>query len=1105
MSEIEALNDESLTDLSDPPAAVQSTSAPQDSSIEPAAAIRGRRPSRTTAANASKRRSPPSPSPPRQQPPSPASSYTSVFSHAPSAENWTVAGLRQVLTSAGVTIPRRSSKPDLLALYNSLQSGELQNSSPPLKSATTASKSRKSPYARPGPIFTPSRTGFRPPNRSSRPSASLGRAPDATAISPNLPRASAERQLATQPSEEPAFASTSRLARTSTPPSAAYSYTQPRINEPLPYPWPAAPPLTASPTPSAQAPAPAFPPPFPPPLSVHQALSGAILPQSLTQTPAIPPPSHAASSIPGPPFSLSTASSLPIPPNALALEPPPVANSIRSQILSGTDIDLFSLLSPISPPSADRQIDCGDFSVTLKNSANNPSRILSFTEFTIAFNRYTEVICTTFPHRRRELGDYLAIIAELALAYGGSHFYTYHKLFSAKCAIRVAQWNQCPYWGALDNELHNRVFLGCRNITCAVCRSISHSTTTCPFINPSIPPCPEPSQPRSTSYVPRTSNFPYNPPPPLLRHRLSSSESQVCTSFNTGRCSRPKCRFMHVCNYCGGAHARIICPVSKASNKNSKRYLSTPVNIFRLSSELVHHPDPQFTKYLLSGLSHGFHPGVGNLPSESLICPNLQSALTEPETVDTLIKKEIEANFMIGPFPVPPFNIFRVSPIGVATRKFSGKKRLIIDLSSPHNSPFPSINSLIPLEEFSLHYHDIDQAITLIKDAGRGAWLAKVDITSAFKVMPIHPSFWHLFGIRWQENFYFSVRLTFGCRSSPKIFDMLSEAICWILSNNYDIPYLVHLLDDFLIISPPDSIPAAHLLTTQKVFSELGIPLAQDKTAGPSTSIEFLGINLDSQKFQASLPKEKIDRMILVASTLAANPTCSKRELLSVLGHLNFAMRIIPQGRPFISHLLTLASSTHALEDQITLTDSCCNELSLWISFFKRWNGLSFFYKNLISSPVDIQLFTDAAPSIGYGGFYQGRWFASTWPCQLSNLPQSAASSALFELYPIVIAAFLWGKEWSATSILIHCDNEATVHCVNKSHSHSPMLNPLLRRLTWISACDQFIITARHIPGSKNQIADSLSRFSFQKFRTLAPEADPLPTPVPPFSKLIFP
>ncbi len=264
MSEIEVFRDESPTDSSDPPAAVQSTSDPQDNSTEPVAAIRGRQPSRTTAANASKRRSPPSPSPPRQQPPSPASS------HAPSAENWTVAEIRQVLTSAGVIIPRRSSKSDLLALYNSLQSGEFLNSSPPLESATTASKSRKSPYSRPGPIFTPSRTGLRPPNRSSRPSASLGRAPDTAALSPHLPRASTERQLATQPSEVSAFASTSRLTRTSTPPSAAYSYTQPRTNEPLPYPWPAAPPLTASPTPSAQAPAPVYPPPFyPPPPSLR--------------------------------------------------------------------------------------------------------------------------------------------------------------------------------------------------------------------------------------------------------------------------------------------------------------------------------------------------------------------------------------------------------------------------------------------------------------------------------------------------------------------------------------------------------------------------------------------------------------------------------------------------------------------------------------------------------------------------------------------------------------------------------------------------------------------------------------------------------------------
>ncbi|XP_057175701.1 uncharacterized protein LOC130545285 [Triplophysa rosa] len=620
------------------------------------------------------------------------------------------------------------------------------------------------------------------------------------------------------------------------------------------------------------------------------------------------------------------------------------------------------------------------------------------------------------------------------------------------------------------------------------------------MVNPPASSSPVPPPTASTAYVPHLLNLPANP---TIVEPTSSRAQEACMSFNAGKCVRQRCHYLHVCSHCSGAHARLICPVHRNDNKKLKPCLSNPVNVLHLAFELSNHPNTHLTDYLLTGLAKGFNPGIASPLSHSLICPNFQSALAEPDTVDRLIEKEIDDKFIIGPCSTPPFTVFRASPICVATRKFSGKKRLIFDLSSPHGSPFPSINSLIPLEEFSLHYHDVDQAITLIKNAGRGAWLAKVDITSAFKVMLIHPDFWHLFCICWRKKFYFSIRLTFGCRSSPKIFDLLSETICWILPNNYTILYLIHLLDDFLIISPPDSIPAAHLSKVQEVFAKLGVPLARKKTLGPNTSVEFLGINLDSLNFQASLPKEKIDRTILIASSLIDTPRCSKRDL-SILGHLNFAMCIIQQGRPFVSHLLSLASSVHALEDTIHLTSSCRDELSLWIQFLKQWNGISFFYNDMISHPDDIRLFTDAAPSVSFGGFYQDRWFASTWPPQLTVLPQSLASSALFELYPIVVVAYLWGKEWSASSIIIHCDNEATVHCINNGRSHSPALMPLLRRLTWISACDQFILTAKHIPGSKNQIADTLSRFSFQKFRLLAPEADPMPTPIPQYSELIF-
>lgn len=70
--------------------------------------------------------------------------------------------------------------------------------------------------------------------------------------------------------------------------------------------------------------------------------------------------------------------------------------------------------------------------------------------------------------------------------------------------------------------------------------------------------------------------------------------------------------------------------------------------------------------------------------------------------MDHLLAAELEQVFMIGPFSQPPFPTFCISPLGIATRKYSGKKRIIIDLLAPHGSHVPSINSLIPSKDYSL-------------------------------------------------------------------------------------------------------------------------------------------------------------------------------------------------------------------------------------------------------------------------------------------------------------------------------------------------------------------------------------------------------------------
>lgn len=74
---------------------------------------------------------------------------------------------------------------------------------------------------------------------------------------------------------------------------------------------------------------------------------------------------------------------------------------------------------------------------------------------------------------------------------------------------------------------------------------------------------------------------------------------------------------------------------------------------------------------------------------------------------------------------------------------------------------------------------------------------------------------------------------------------------------------VLHYLDDFLCIRPPKSIVWSVLLQTlEGVALRFGIPLAPEKTSGPSTEIQFLGIIIDTQAMECCLPIEKLEDLI---------------------------------------------------------------------------------------------------------------------------------------------------------------------------------------------------------------------------------------------------
>jgi len=128
------------------------------------------------------------------------------------------------------------------------------------------------------------------------------------------------------------------------------------------------------------------------------------------------------------------------------------------------------------------------------------------------------------------------------------------------------------------------------------------------------------------------------------------------------------------------------------------------------------------------------------------ICP-----LYFPNLVSENLSKEVALGRVADPFPSPPLPNFQVSPIGLVPKKHSAKFRTIFHLSFPKSGD-TSINSSIPKEDFSLQYTTIDNAIKAILGLGQECFLAKTDIESAFRLIPLRPSDYELFGMYWEDK-----------------------------------------------------------------------------------------------------------------------------------------------------------------------------------------------------------------------------------------------------------------------------------------------------------------------------------------------------------------
>ena len=101
-------------------------------------------------------------------------------------------------------------------------------------------------------------------------------------------------------------------------------------------------------------------------------------------------------------------------------------------------------------------------------------------------------------------------------------------------------------------------------------------------------------------------------------------------------------------------------------------------------------------------------------------------------------------------------------------------------------------------------------------------------------------------------------QLPFSLASAPAIFSSVSQALEWILRQR-GVHAVIHYMDDFLLLGAPGTPECSQALEiTTSTCKELGIPLAEEKTEGPTTALFFLGIQLNAATMSASLPADRL-------------------------------------------------------------------------------------------------------------------------------------------------------------------------------------------------------------------------------------------------------
>ena len=489
--------------------------------------------------------------------------------------------------------------------------------------------------------------------------------------------------------------------------------------------------------------------------------------------------------------------------------------------------------------------------------------------------------------------------------------------------------------------------------------------------------------------------------------------------------------------------------------------------------------------------SHPPAPHTGNHPS----------ANQHPADIDAYLDKELRHSAIIGPADRLPFQWPRTNPMMTRPKKDSSSRRVIVDLSMPQDA---SVNSGIPRNSldgapFKLRLPNPATLAAKILEYGPGCLLYKVDLSRAYRQLRTDPLDWPFLMLQWDDQHYLDISIPFGLRHGASACQRTTEAVSAIAKEEAGADTAPYIDDTIGAALPQDAWPHYHHLLD--LMSQLGLDAAQDKCEGPTTRITWIGVLFDTIRLTMAIDPAKVEEARLFCLDLMSASSIPVKKFQKFLGKLFHATKCTTGARTFFNRLLDALATERA--GSVSLGPQAKADIHWFLCFLGRFNGVTLIKPSVAQHVIHVDSCLQ-----GGGGLCSGlQFYKISYPQFLVDLGLSISS---LECWNLLVAARIWLPTLSGTTVLVFCDNWATVAAINSGRATDPIIRGSLRELWWLAASHDVQLEVRHKPGADMIAADTLSRATtsstaaakFAQFAHAAQESEVQPLPsalLPPF------